>query len=226
MKRGRISGFDFQQPVRTMVYELEIAIPENQNWWGVITSRISVPVRLMDMSLDRKGRVQNLVEIEIGDIQPIRVMNTLIGLEELESFSVSEVVHGKIVVILGESKDSIGSFILRSGCFFRSIRRDGNRIIWNLIAPQKANARELSETLLSNRVDFDLVRLVPLSGDEKGLTPRQEQILKIALEGGYFDKPKGIGVREIADELDISTATVSETLRRAVKQLLEQSFAH
>jgi len=208
-----------------MVYELEIAVPDSKNWWGVITSRIPVPVSLMDMSMDRNGRVQNLVEIELGDVPPIQILNSLIGNDQLESFNVSEVVNGKIIVILGEMEGSVSSMILRSGCFFRSIRRDGSRIIWNLIAPQKANARELSDTLISDGVDFDLVRLVPLNGEEKGLTPRQEQVLRLALEGGYFDKPKGIGVREIASELSISTATVSETLRRAVKQLLEQRLA-
>jgi len=205
-----------------MVYEFEIAVPDSMNWWGVITSRIPVPVDLMDISIDRNGKVQNLVEIELGDIPPIQVLNSLIGNDQLESFNVSEVVNGKIIVILGETEGSISSMILRSGCFFRSIRRDGSRIVWNLIAPQKANARELSDILISEGVDFDLVRLVPLNGDEKGLTIRQEQVLRLALEGGYFDKPKGIGVREIASELNISTATVSETLRRAVKQLLEQ----
>ncbi|MGA1793907.1 MAG: helix-turn-helix domain-containing protein [Thermoplasmatota archaeon] len=205
-----------------MVYELEIAVPDSRNWWGIITSKIPVPVVLLDISMDRNGKVQNLVEIELGDIPPIKVLNSLIGNDQLESFNVSEVVNGKIILILGESEGSLSSMILRSGCFFRSVRRDGGRIIWNLIAPQKTNARELSEILVSGGIDFDLVRLVPLNGDEKGLTPRQEQILRLALEGGYFDKPKGIGVREIASELNISTATVSETLRRAVKQLLEQ----
>lgn len=207
-----------------MVYELEISISSEKHWWGVITSKLPVPINILDMSIDRKGRIQNLVEIELGDISTIKVLNSLIGLDELESFNVSEVIGGKVILILGEKMDSVSSNIILSGCFFRSIRKEMNNIIWNLIAPQKSNAQELASLLEANQTPFDLVRLVPLSRDDSIMTPRQEQILRVAFDGGYFDKPKGIGVREIAKELNISTATVSETLRRAIKQLLENNI--
>jgi DNA-binding CsgD family transcriptional regulator len=210
--------------VNAMVFELEIAIQADKHWWGVITSKLALPITILDMSVDMAGRVQNLVEIEIGNVSTIKVLNSLIGLEDLESFNVSEVIGGKVIVILGEKVDSISSNIILSGCFFRSIKKEGNKIIWNLIAPQKSNAQELANLLEANTTTFDLVRLVPLSKDDGIMTPRQEQILKVAYDGGYFDKPKGIGVREIAQELGISTATVSETLRRAIKQLLENKM--
>ncbi len=213
-----------EREVKKMVYELEISIPGDKHWWGIITSKLALPINILDISVDRNGSIQNLVEIELGELSPIKVLNSLIGIEELESFNVSDVVGGRVILILGETSGSVSSNIMLSGCFFRSIRKNGPKVIWNLIAPQKSNAQELANLLEAVGIPFNLVRLVPLTNGNGVMTARQEQILKVALDGGYFDRPKGIGVREIAKELSISTATVSETLRRAIRQVLEQDL--
>ncbi|MDG7006881.1 MAG: helix-turn-helix domain-containing protein [Nitrososphaerota archaeon] len=52
------------------------------------------------------------------------------------------------------------------------------------------------------------------------LTTRQEQILSIAFEGGYFDFPKGVGLKELASETGIKTSTLAEILRRGQRKIL------
>ncbi len=70
------------------------------------------------------------------------------------------------------------------------------------------------------RLNFGLTKLK----DEKALTERQETIIQIALEKGYFDFPERIALRELAKSLGISAATLTETLRRAQKRLLTEHF--
>jgi DNA-binding CsgD family transcriptional regulator len=52
------------------------------------------------------------------------------------------------------------------------------------------------------------------------LTERQQEILLTALELGYFETPRETNQEEIADALDVSTATVGEHLRRIQAKLI------
>ena len=58
-----------------------------------------------------------------------------------------------------------------------------------------------------------------------GLTDRQLEALRIAYERGYFDIPRRASLEDVADELDITPSSVSERLRRAQTQLIEETVA-
>ncbi|WP_049922896.1 helix-turn-helix domain-containing protein [Halopiger djelfimassiliensis] len=58
-----------------------------------------------------------------------------------------------------------------------------------------------------------------------GLTDCQREALRTAYELGYFDIPRQASLEEIAAELDISASSVSERLRRAQTQLIEETVA-
>ncbi|WP_311172179.1 helix-turn-helix domain-containing protein [Halobellus ordinarius] len=76
--------------------------------------------------------------------------------------------------------------------------------------------------------DFRLHRLTHDGESEPpgdGLTDRQREALRIAYELGYFDIPRQASLGEIATELDISPSSVSERLRRAQTQLIEETVA-
>ena len=65
--------------------------------------------------------------------------------------------------------------------------------------------------------------VVQLRGGEvmPRLKPRQEQLLVAALELGYYEVPKKVGTRELAELFGVSPRAVSEVLRRAHKRLVE-----
>lgn len=75
---------------------------------------------------------------------------------------------------------------------------------------------------------FQLHRLTQ-DGDSEppgdGLTDRQHEALRIAYERGYFDIPRQASLEDVAAELDISPSSVSERLRRAQTQLIEETVA-
>jgi len=58
-----------------------------------------------------------------------------------------------------------------------------------------------------------------------GLTDRQHEALRIAYELGYFEIPRQSSLEDVAEELDISPSSVSERLRRAQTQLIEETVA-
>ncbi len=53
------------------------------------------------------------------------------------------------------------------------------------------------------------------------LTDRQRSVLKVALEEGYYDIPRTTKLRDLAETLDTSSATLSEILRRTERRLAE-----
>lgn len=59
---------------------------------------------------------------------------------------------------------------------------------------------------------------------EELLTERQWEVLQIAHENGYFERPRKIHQTEIAGKLDISQETVSQHLRAAQHRLLSTIF--
>jgi len=76
--------------------------------------------------------------------------------------------------------------------------------------------------------DFQLSRLTRDGESEPpgdGLTDHQQEALRTAYELGYFDIPRRATLKEIAAELDISASSVSERLRRAQTQLIEETVA-
>jgi len=56
------------------------------------------------------------------------------------------------------------------------------------------------------------------------LTEKQEKIFWLALKSGFFDYPRQIDMTQLAAKLGISTATLSEIIRRGTRRLLEHYF--
>jgi|GEM_PF-1430171 len=89
-----------------------------------------------------------------------------------------------------------------------------------VILPNKQTLRRLSshlKTYKGFRV-ISMVKRVPM------LTERQEEVLLVATRMGYFDVPKRIRTKELAEMLGISQASLTETLRRAVKKLIMEYY--
>lgn len=58
-----------------------------------------------------------------------------------------------------------------------------------------------------------------------GLTPEQREVLRTAIEAGYFRVPREVTTRELAAELDRSHQSVSELLRRGTENLVAGMLA-
>ncbi|WP_303657238.1 MULTISPECIES: helix-turn-helix domain-containing protein [Halorussus] len=57
------------------------------------------------------------------------------------------------------------------------------------------------------------------------LTDRQRQFVLAAIEGGYYDTPRGCSLTDLADELGVSKSTVSVVLHRAEETIVKEFFA-
>ena len=78
---------------------------------------------------------------------------------------------------------------------------------------------------IEDDASFDVRRLGPTAtvrtSDDPSLTPRQREVLRTALERGYFAVPRGCSQTDLADEFEVTPAAVSQQVRRAVRGLIE-----
>ncbi|KUH34569.1 transcriptional regulator [Thermococcus celericrescens] len=61
----------------------------------------------------------------------------------------------------------------------------------------------------------------PESSPLSKLTKRQAEVLLLAYKSGYFDEPRKVTLRELAEMLNLSPSTVKEHLRKGLKKVLE-----
>lgn len=83
-------------------------------------------------------------------------------------------------------------------------------------------------TFWRENAGFRLRRLSQVGEPEssgEGLTDCQQEALRTAYERGYFEVPRQTSLEDVAAELGISASSVSERLRRAQTQLVQETVA-
>ena len=117
--------------------------------------------------------------------------------------------------------------ILNSGAIVSSAELRSNEIIWILVCTQN-EFKELTKNLDKLRDNYDLnyeiIWKSKFSGEFEGLSYIEEEILRLALEQGYFDCPKRIKLEDLAEIFELSKSTISELMRRALKKVIRLYF--
>jgi predicted DNA binding protein len=91
---------------------------------------------------------------------------------------------------------------------------------WLLIT-ENETVGEVINGLKELKIDVNLDRLTYLGG--KGiLTDRQQDLIRVAFEAGYFDFPRRIDSSDLAKKLGISGSTLSEILRAAERRVFSE----
>ncbi|MFB6221236.1 MAG: helix-turn-helix domain-containing protein, partial [Halolamina sp.] len=77
-------------------------------------------------------------------------------------------------------------------------------------------------------ITLDMKRVYSVSADqidmEYGLTTKQRETLVTALEQGYFQVPRESTQQELAESLGVQSSSASETLRRAMGELIANTL--
>lgn len=55
------------------------------------------------------------------------------------------------------------------------------------------------------------------------LTTKQQQALELAVDAGYYERPRDADLGELGERLDISKSAVSQRLRAAERKLIENA---
>ncbi len=107
--------------------------------------------------------------------------------------------------------------------FLRCITSGVNgEVYWHFVG-SNADCRRIMQKLTDNGVFYRVVELSTLKGRNQ-ITGKQELAVKVALDLGYFDYPKKVNIKHLADLFDLSPATLSEEIRKGLKKILNQYF--
>lgn len=99
-------------------------------------------------------------------------------------------------------------------------------LLLSLVGSQET-IRDMLRNFEQAGVTPDLHKLGEYDGGQQtldALTDRQLEVIQTAYNNGFYDVPREASTEDIAAELDIDAATVSEHLQRAERNLLSQQL--
>ncbi len=99
-----------------------------------------------------------------------------------------------------------------------------NIITYSFMVPTSEAYRGIMADLEKSGHNVKILKIGKFEQQIGVLTENQERIFWLALKSGFFDYPRQIGMAELAAKLGISTATLSEIMRRGTRRLLEHYF--
>lgn len=114
------------------------------------------------------------------------------------------------------------------GITFLDIRGSGKGIHYRAQIPSRETLSAYQQLCEDRELNFRLVSLYRgegAGGDSYGVTTRQREVLRTALEAGYFDVPRQATLEDLAEEFGISGQALSALLRRGQANLLRRTIA-
>lgn len=97
------------------------------------------------------------------------------------------------------------------------------RMKWLLITDDNPTVGKIVDTLEDCGCEVKIERVTPL-GERGILTERQEELVRVALDSGFFDFPRKMGSLELARKLGISVSTLSEIMRATQRRIFSEYF--
>lgn len=204
--------------------EAVVSITPPHSWIKRVATNFPVVVRVMDCrSIPEKEGVQELFEITCAADLSEKVVDFLRHDDYVYDVDIVKGKPGRIIGSLKTKKCTACRTFAGASCYLvsASSKPDG-KLEWILLGSDTM-VKTLLKDLEDAKVVAEVLKVSQLQ-DEEELTARQEHILQIALEKGYFEFPKKIDLRQLAKTLEISPATLSEILRRGQKRLLQEHF--
>jgi predicted DNA binding protein len=210
--------------LKAHMLETVVRITPPHSWIKRVTSTFPTVIRVLDCrTIPEKKGVQELFEITSAPEISDKILDYLHKDDYVYDVDVIKGKAGRIIGSLKTRKCTACRTFAGANCFLVSgTTRPNGMLEWTLLGSDSM-VKSLLRELESEHVAAEVLKISKLE-HEKELTARQEQILQIALEKGYFEFPKKITLRQLAKILDISPATLTEILRRGQKWVLLEHF--
>ena len=103
-----------------------------------------------------------------------------------------------------------------------SLDKDGHTL-WRLISQDRSSIVRTIANLEGKGCIVEMEKLTTVS-TESFMSSRQEEVLQVAYERGYFDYPKRVSLRELASLFEVSISTLSEMMRKGQRKVMERYF--
>jgi predicted DNA binding protein len=159
-------------------------------------------------------------------VAPPRLMDNLVkSINQDTALYDIEIITSKKNRIHGSFKirDHACGFSNMNGVYLKSAHSTWNNIMeWNLLGDSDSFPLLLKQ-LEDDGVEAKITKLSTFNG-EGVLTGKQELILKLAFERGFYDHPKKIYLRELAKITNTTPSALTQILRKGLTKVLREYF--
>mgnify|MGYP001772633064 CR=1 FL=1 len=137
------------------------------------------------------------------------------GSEFVHLVEVREKRGGAIKIVRSEGCELCRT-LSSCGAFLLSAKAKMELMRFEVVLPNQRSMKRLKSKLKL----YPRFRKISILNAWPTLTDRQEEVLLTALRMGYFDTPRRVKTRELAEVLGVSAPTFTELLRRALRKLV------
>ncbi len=205
--------------------EAHIAIDAPRVWDEDIVRRHGARVTVLDWMHGNECCCKVFVELQIKPGREQALLDDLRANPSISSEDLEVVGPGTLKGALS-TDECVGCCSAARSRVFQLEGRftEDGRMIQVLVAPDRDAVRAMVASMEAQGHKVSLLKLSSVEGEEL-LTSRQETILIMALERGFFDDPKGTSLRDLADSFGVSISTASEMLRKATYKVMNAYFS-
>jgi predicted DNA binding protein len=209
---------------RAMI-EVHLLVDTPENWIKAMNQGHAALIKIMDAKPSATtSAVQDFVEISSNKVSADQLINTLGSSKDIKDIDLVRLGPHSVMGSITTQNCPVCSTLSGLNCSLLSaVTKEENKMEWRLLLSGDDTLKKVTERLDSQHIGFEILQVSHLT-NVKDLTTRQEQIVKMALEMGYFEFPKKIRLEELSERLGISAGTLSEILRRAEKNILTRYF--
>lgn len=88
------------------------------------------------------------------------------------------------------------------------------------IQTSRERLSSLADQLDERGIHYSIEYVQPDIENEQLLTEKQRRLIQTAIENGYYNTPRECSLEDIAEQLELATSTVGETLQRAESKII------
>jgi predicted DNA binding protein len=205
--------------------EVHLLVDTPENWVKAMNQDHSALVRIMDAKpSESTPSVQDFVEISSKKASADQLIETLNSSSDIKDADLVKLGPHTVMGTITTQNCPVCSTLSGLNCSLLSaITKEDSKMEWRLLLSGDDTLKKVTDRLDHKRIGYKILEVAHLT-NAKDLTTRQEQIVKMALEMGYFEFPKKIKLEELSDRFGVSAGTLSEILRRAEKNILTHYF--
>ncbi len=204
--------------------EAEFTLNNMNSWINDIAQKYLVTVRITDCIPWRSKGGQAIFEIKEGRGRELQILRDLREHPDIVGMEVNEPAGSLLRGVVGMKNCLFIRIIMSAGCFLESAMAEGDGSTrFRLLVGSGGSLSQLFRGLEEMGMAAELQSMERLYEHEP-VTKKQEEILRLALEKGYFDYPRRITMNELAGLCGISTATLREILSRGERNILRHHF--
>ncbi|MFC7077083.1 helix-turn-helix domain-containing protein [Haloarcula halophila] len=198
--------------------ELTLTVPDDI-WIGDVSRQHDVTVRVLAALPDEESGV-GLAEVTTDDLPG--VLGDIESREPVTSMEILSTTNDTALIQFETSTPLLLFPIQGSGIPLEMpFTLEGGEAIWEITAPQE-RLSQLGEQLDEFGIPFTVEKVQQHVTEEPVLTESQRDLVRTAVEEGYYDTPRRCSLTELAETVGIAKSTCSETLHRAEEQVLKR----